>query len=100
MLELSSEELSAWRSHPTTGKFFKFLRDYRVQLAEDVATQISVGNHLDEEHIGKIALTCGIYLDLEEISFEDIKNFYTTEPEKDGEPKNETATPNINSNPE
>lgn len=90
MIELSADEMSAWRSHPTTGKFLQFLKDYRVQLAEEIATTIASGNTVDQLHMEKVVLICGIHLDLENLQFADIANFYST-PEKEGkedEPEN------------
>lgn len=78
-MDLSPEELSAWRINPTTVKFFRFLRDYRIQLAENVANGLAQGNPIDKEHADKVAMMCGLYYDLETIQISDIKNFYQSE---------------------
>ena len=72
-------------------KFLKFLRDFRLQLAEDVANSLATGNKVDAVQVDQVAFVCGIYLDLENIQFEDIKNFYAI-PEKEGKENDDKET--------
>lgn len=76
MFDMSIEEFGQWKTNPTTEKFFRWLNDRRIQMAEDVAASLAAGVTIEKSYADDVALRCEIYLDLESLDFGDIANFY------------------------
>ena len=83
---LTPDEWANWKSHPVTKKVLTYLHDFRIQLADDIAGQVSVGDVIDPDSITKDTLRCEALLLTEEITADEINYFYLEEEEdKDNE---------------
>ena len=78
-MELSQKEMETWRNNPTTKKYFKYLNDYRLMLADSMASYLYDGILIDHENLKECALRCEILKDIEDVEFDDIENFYKEE---------------------
>ena len=78
-MDLEVEEFNQWMREPTTQVILKFLKDYRLSILDQWAEgkfshpSLESGALLNCEAISKAQA----YGDLSEISFQDIKQFYT-----------------------
>lgn len=63
-----------------------FLRDKRLQMVERVADSLFNGIPVVDVHIEEVARRCEIMKDIEELSAEDINEFYTATQEEKEKP--------------
>lgn len=82
---MEAEQWTRWKNNPATKKFFKYIEDFRDQTAREIAATVADGIAVPPEVMAATALRCEIYKDLEELSCEDISQFYKPETEEDDE---------------
>lgn len=66
-----------------TEAFFKFIEDFRKQLADNVAVAIAEGYAMPPEQITDVAVKCQSLLDIEDMGFDFINEFYNPETEEE-----------------
>jgi hypothetical protein len=82
---MSPEQWAKWKNNPQTKKFFKYISDFRDQAAREVAAFIAEGISVSHETVEQATLRCQIMKDLEELTCEDITQFYQPEKEEDND---------------
>ena len=73
----------AWKQHPTTQRYLKYLRDYRHQIADSIAGHVAVGATVTPQLLEKASIRCEIMLDLENLTCDLLNSFYPDEGNKD-----------------
>lgn len=76
---MQAEEWSRWKNNRTTRKFFKYVKDFREQIAHEIAAHIAEGIPIPQGDVEKAALRCQIFMDLEELTSDEIALFYREE---------------------
>jgi len=69
---MTRESYNEWRNHPATIFFRKFLRDRSIELGAQVHESWLNGQEIHEVDRGRILEL----IDIEDVSFEVIENFY------------------------
>ena len=82
--KFSADELSNWRANPTTHKWFQFIKDYRQQVANEIAARIFNGDTLEKEIIDGAAMRCEILQDIDAMTSDDLNKFYNADPQQGG----------------
>ena len=80
---ITDQALGMWRAHPVTALLLQYLRDLRIQLADNIAKEIFNGRNVDASYISEVAIRCGVLQDVEELDASSINDFYGTEPQEE-----------------
>lgn len=84
---VTNEEFTGWKASPITKFFLKYLRDYREDLKEELATGRLVAERADTtamKHAESIGM-CSLILDILGLEYLAISEFYKLETEKENE---------------
>ena len=73
---MDKEQFADWLDNDTTKFFFKYLTDFSKAEAQQVADTIVTGGHISDEEQIRIAMQCMTLVDMTEIEFEAIEDFY------------------------
>lgn len=84
---MNKEDLNSWRHNPTTVAVIKYLDDYAMELARNLATK-DFGNLSASEvarEQAQIFGMCSAFSDIANLEFEDVDRFYNPEKEEKDE---------------
>jgi len=73
-----------WRHHPVTQVFLQYLRDYQEALAREGWGHLLVADHLDELLIGEMRGRAKTLIELVDLPFEAMEQFYEDQGSAEG----------------
>lgn len=82
---MTPEEWATWKSSPATVKFFKYLSDFREEIARSIARFVADGVQINPQRISDDAFRCEALVAVEETQLEDINLFYGVEDDETSE---------------
>lgn len=93
-MEITQEAWASWKTQPITLEFFKYIEDFRENVAKEVAMSIAEGELMPHEIIEELTARCRAYVDIEDLDFDTIDEFYNPkEDEDDGTSDTEQGRP-------
>lgn len=83
-MQIKKEDLQVWRHHPVTQVFLQYLRDYQEALAREAWGHLLVADHLDELLIGEMRGRAKTLIELIDLPFEAMEQFYEDQGSAEG----------------